>query len=317
MGKENPVQLNKSSIATVKKRKSYMQQNIWLYIFLIPGLVYFIVFNYVPLYGIVIAFQDFNPIAGIAGSKFVGLENFRLLFQSDNFKSIFRNSIWISVLRLLWGFPIPIFIAIILNEIQMKKFCKFSQTVLYMPHFISWVVLAGIIVNLLSPANGGVNKFLELLGHEPIAFLQSEKYFRSVLVISDIWKEAGWGAIVYIAAISGIDVEMFEAAKMDGATVMQKIRYITLPSIVPTITVLFILRLGSLLRNGFEQIFMLYNPLVFKVADVFETYTYRIGLKQGQFGFATAVGLFQSVVGFALVITTNKLSKKYGEGGIW
>jgi len=317
LGKENPVQLNKSSIATVKKRKSYMQQNIWLYIFLIPGLVYFIVFNYVPLYGIVIAFQDFNPIAGIAGSKFVGLENFRLLFQSDNFKSIFRNSIWISVLRLLWGFPIPIFIAIILNEIQMKKFCKFSQTVLYMPHFISWVVLAGIIVNLLSPANGGVNKFLELLGHEPIAFLQSEKYFRSVLVISDIWKEAGWGAIVYIAAISGIDVEMFEAAKMDGATVMQKIRYITLPSIVPTITVLFILRLGSLLRNGFEQIFMLYNPLVFKVADVFETYTYRIGLKQGQFGFATAVGLFQSVVGFALVITTNKLSKKYGEGGIW
>lgn len=317
MGKENPVQLNKSSIATVKKRKSYMQQNIWLYIFLTPGLVYFIVFNYVPLYGIVIAFQDFNPIAGIAGSKFVGLENFRLLFQSDNFKSIFRNSIWISVLRLLWGFPIPIFIAIILNEIQMKKFCKFSQTVLYMPHFISWVVLAGIIVNLLSPANGGVNKFLELLGHEPIAFLQSEKYFRSVLVISDIWKEAGWGAIVYIAAISGINVEMFEAAKMDGATVMQKIRYITLPSIVPTITVLFILRLGSLLRNGFEQIFMLYNPLVFKVADVFETYTYRIGLKQGQFGFATAVGLFQSVVGFALVITTNKLSKKYGEGGIW
>jgi len=317
LGKENPVQLNKSSIATVKKRKSYMQQNIWLYIFLTPGLVYFIVFNYVPLYGIVIAFQDFNPIAGIAGSKFVGLENFRLLFQSDNFKSIFRNSIWISVLRLLWGFPIPIFIAIILNEIQMKKFCKFSQTVLYMPHFISWVVLAGIIVNLLSPANGGVNKFLELLGHEPIAFLQSEKYFRSVLVISDIWKEAGWGAIVYIAAISGINVEMFEAAKMDGATVMQKIRYITLPSIVPTITVLFILRLGSLLRNGFEQIFMLYNPLVFKVADVFETYTYRIGLKQGQFGFATAVGLFQSVVGFALVITTNKLSKKYGEGGIW
>lgn len=297
--------------------KSYWKRYKWLYLFLLPGLLYFVIFQYAPMYGIVIAFQDFKPVSGIAGSKFVGLDNFKLLFQSENFIKVFRNSIWISVLRLVWGFPIPIFIAIILNEIRMKKFTKFSQTVLYMPHFISWVVLAGIVINFLSPANGVINQILKNFGMEPIAFLQSEKWFRSILVISDIWKEAGWGTIVYIAAISGIDAEMYEAAKVDGVNTMQKIRYITLPSIAPTITVLFILRLGSILRNGFEQIFMMYSPIVYNVADVFETYTYRIGLLQGKFGFSTAVGLFQSVVGLVLVLVTNKLSKKIGEGGIW
>ena len=300
-----------------QKRKSYWQRYRWIYLFLVPGIVYFAVFHYAPMYGIIMAFQDFRPVAGIAGSEFVGLENFRLLFQSENFLNVFRNSLWISILRLVWGFPIPIAIAVILNEIRQKRFTKASQTILYMPHFISWVVLSGIIINMLSPAEGVVNQIIKALGGEPIAFLQSERWFRTVLVVSDIWKEAGWGAIVYIAAISGIDAEMFEAAKVDGVTVWQKIRYIILPSIAPTITVLFILRLGSILKNGFEQVFMLYNPMVYEVADVFETYTYRIGLQQGQFGFATAVGLFQSVVGLILVLVTNKLSAKFGEGGIW
>lgn len=300
-----------------QKKKSYWRRYKWIYIFLIPGLVYFAVFHYAPMCGIIMAFQDFKPVAGLSGSEFVGLENFKLLFQSENFMHVFKNSLWISILRLAWGFPIPIAIAIILNEIRQKKFTRFSQTVLYMPHFISWVVLSGIIINTLSPAGGVINQIIMNLGGEPITFLQSEKWFRTILVISDIWKEAGWGAIVYIAAISGIDTEMFEAAKVDGVTVMQKIRYILLPSIAPTITVLFILRLGSILKNGFEQVFMLYNPLVYNVADVFETYTYRIGLQQGQYGFATAVGLFQSVVGLILVLGANKLSRKFGEGGIW
>lgn len=311
-------QVTKAEKAVIReKRRVYWKKNKWLYIFLIPGIAYFIIFHYIPMYGVSIAFLDYNPVAGMLESKFIGLENFKLLFQSDNFLKVFRNSLWISILRILWGFPIPIMIAVMLNEIRLKKFSRFAQTALYMPHFISWVVLSGIVINLLSPANGAVNQLLNTFGVEPIAFLQNEKYFRSILVITDIWKEAGWGAIVYIAAISGIDTEMFEAAKVDGVTMMQKIRYIILPSITPTIVVLFILRLGSILRNGFEQIFMLYSTPVYDVADVFETFTYRIGLGQGQFGFATAVGLFQSVVGLILVLTTNKISKKIGEGGLW
>lgn len=300
-----------------KRNKAWWKRHKWLYIFLIPGILHFIVFKYAPMYGVIIAFYDFSPVKGIWGSEFVGWDNFRILFQSDNFWKVFRNSLWISILQIVWGFPVPVILALVLNELRMKKFSRFAQTVLYMPHFISWVVLAGIVINLLSPANGPVNNLLQMCGGESIAFLQSEKYFRSILVSTNIWKEAGWGAIVYIAAISGIDTEMFDAAIVDGATMLQKIRYITLPSIASTIIVLFILRMGSVLHNGFQQIYMLYTPLVYNVADVFETYTYRIGMGQGQFGFATAVGLFQSVVGLILVLTTNKISRKVGEGGLW
>lgn len=300
-----------------KSKKAYLKKHLWLYVFLLPALIYFAIFHYGPMYGIIMAFQNFNPIAGIKGSEFVGLKNFEILFRSDDFLRVFRNSIWISILKLLWGFPIPIILAIMLSELRMKKFVRVSQTVTYMPHFISWVVLSGILINLLSTAGGAVNNLIELFGGTPVQFLQSTKYFRSVLVISDIWKEMGWSAVVYVAAISGIDREMYEAAKVDGATMLKKIWYITLPSLAPTITVLLILRMGSVLRNGFEQIFMLYSPAVYDVADVFETYTYRIGMTQGQYSFSTAVGLFQSVVGLILVLITNSISKKVGEGGIW
>lgn len=296
---------------------SYLKRYFWLYVFLIPALLYFGIFHYGPMYGVVMAFQDFNPVAGIGGSKFIGLENFRILFQSENFIRVFKNSLWLSILRLVWGFPVPIILAIMLSEIKSRRLAKVSQTVMYMPHFISWVVLSGILINLLSTSNGAINQIVEFFGGDPIQFLQRPEYFRSVIVISDIWKEAGWGAIVYIAAISGIDREMFEAAKVDGARMMQKIWYITLPSIAPTIIVLFILRLGSVLKNGFEQIFMLYSPVVYDVADVFETYVYRIGMQEGKYGFASAVGLFQSVVGLILVVTANRISKKAGEGGLW
>lgn len=300
-----------------KSKKAYLKKHLWLYVFLLPALIYFAIFHYGPMYGIIMAFQNFNPIAGIKDSEFVGLKNFEILFRSDDFLRVFRNSIWISILKLLWGFPIPIILAIMLSELRMKKFVRVSQTVTYMPHFISWVVLSGILINLLSTAGGAVNNLIEFFGGTPVQFLQSTKYFRSVLVISDIWKEMGWSAVVYVAAISGIDREMYEAAKVDGATMLKKIWYITLPSLAPTITVLLILRMGSVLRNGFEQIFMLYSPAVYDVADVFETYTYRIGMTQGQYSFSTAVGLFQSVVGLILVLITNSISKKVGEGGIW
>lgn len=295
----------------------YLEKHIWLYIFLIPALAYFAIFHYGPMYGILMAFQKFTPVAGIAGSEFVGLKNFQTLFQSSDFMRVFRNSLWISLLKLLWGFPMPIILAVMLSELRTKMFVKFSQTITYMPHFISWVVLSGILINLLSTAGGAVNNIVELFGGTPIQFLQDQKYFRSVLVASDIWKEMGWSAIVYVAAISGIDRELYDAAKVDGVNMLQKIWYVTLPSIAPTITVLLILKMGNVLKNGFEQIFMLYSPAVYEVADVFETYTYRIGMMQGQYSFSTAVGLFQSVVGLILVLVTNNISKKVGEGGIW
>ena len=298
---------------TFHKRKA----KLWLYVFLIPGLLIILVFCYFPMYGIFTAFQDFNPIVGISRSKWVGMKNFIQLFQSDNFRKIFINSISINVLRLVWGFPIPIIVSILFNELNWKRFNSISQTILYMPHFISWVVLSGIVMNILSPSNGILNQIIEMFGKKPIAFLSEPAYFRSILVISDIWKETGWGTIVYLAAISAIDGDLYEASKIDGAGMLKRIWYITLPCIRTTIIVLLILRLGSVLRNGFEQIFMLYTPVVYDVADVFETFTYRMGIGSGKFSFATAVGLFQSVIGLILVLITNKLAQKFGEGGLW
>jgi putative aldouronate transport system permease protein len=218
---------------------------------------------------------------------------------------------------MFWGFPVPIILALMLNEVKNIYYKKTIQTILYLPHFISWVVIVGIVYNFLSPSTGIINHIIKLFGGEPIAFLQEEKYFRSILVISDIWKGSGWGTIIYLAAISGIDESLYEAAIIDGATRMQRIRYVTIPGIMSTIIVLLILRSGSILRNGFEQIFLMYSPLVYDVADVFETYTYRVGLREGRFSYATAVGMFQSIVGLILIWTTNRLSRKFGEGGLW
>ncbi|HHY81305.1 MAG TPA: sugar ABC transporter permease [Clostridiales bacterium] len=300
-----------------KKFQSYFLANKWLYIMLIPGLTFLFIFHYIPMYGIIIAFKDFNVVKGIFNSPWVGLENFKYLFKSKDFYIILRNSVSISLLRMFWGFPVPIILALMLNEVRHIHYKKTIQTILYIPHFISWVVIVGIIYNFLSPSTGIVNYIIKSLGGEAIAFLQDERYFRSILVISDIWKESGWGTIIYLAAISGIDECLYEAAIIDGATRLQRIRYVTIPGIASTIIVLLILRSGSILRNGFEQIFLMYSPLVYDVADVFETYTYRVGLREGRFSYATAVGMFQSLVGLILIWTTNRLSRKFGEGGLW
>ena len=284
---------------------------------LIPGLAALIVFHYIPMYGITMAFQDFNVVKGFFRSPWVGLRNFEYLLHSKEFYAVFRNSLLISLYKLLWGFPVPILLAIMLNEIRNIYFKKTIQTVIYLPHFISWVVLAGIVYQFLSPSTGIVNHIIKSFGGEPVAFLQQQKYFRSILVITDIWKGSGWGTIVYLAAIAGIDESLYEAALIDGASRMQRIRYITIPGIMSTIIVLLILRSGSILRNGFEQVFLLYSPLVYDVADVFETYTYRVGLQEGRFSYATAVGMFQSVIGLLMIWTTNRLSRKFGEGGLW
>lgn len=288
-----------------------------LYLIMIPGILYFIVFKYIPMSGIVIAFQDYSVFAGIRESDWVGLKHFRDMFGDSEFYTVFRNTLLISLYKLIWGFPGPIILAILLNEVRSIVFKKTFQTIAYLPHFLSWVVLGGILINLLAPTAGIVNLVLKAIGFEPIFFLADPAWFRTVLVASDIWKEVGWGAIIYLAALAGVDPQLYEAAVMDGANKWRQIWHITLPALTGTIIILFVLRLGHVLDVGFEQIFVLYNPLVYEVGDVIETFVYRVGITQADFSFSTAVGLFKSLVGLVFVIGANKLVRKLGHDGVW
>nr|WP_258525479.1 ABC transporter permease subunit [Paenibacillus sp. YN15] len=284
---------------------------------MVPGILYFIIYKYLPMAGIVIAFQDYGVFSGIRGSEWVGLAHFKAMFTDSEFYEIFRNTLVISLYKLIWGFPGPIILAIMLNEIKNMFFKRSVQTLIYLPHFLSWVIIGGVLVNLLSPTTGMVNELLQWLGFKPIFFLADPNWFRSILVISDLWKEVGWGAIIYLAAIAGIDPQLYEAAIMDGAGKWKQITHITLPSLLSTIVIMLLLRLGSILDVGFEQIFVLYSPLVYDVADVIQTYVYRMGITQAEFSFTTAVGLFESVIGLILVVSANKAVKKIGQEGIW
>ncbi|TBL71406.1 ABC transporter permease [Paenibacillus thalictri] len=288
-----------------------------LYLIMVPGIVYFIVFKYVPMTGAVIAFQDYSVFAGIMESDWVGLKHFKEIFLDTEFYTVLRNTLLISLYKLIWGFPGPIVLAILLNEVRRMFFKKTVQTLAYLPHFLSWVVLGGILYNVLAPSNGIVNGILKLFGHEPVFFLADPNWFRTVLVASDIWKEIGWGAIIYLAALAGIDQQLYEAAVVDGANKWRQIWHITLPSLTSTIIILLVLRLGHVLDVGFEQIFVLYNPMVYSVSDVIETFVYRTGITQADFSFSTAVGLFKSIVGLILVVAANKLAKKLGQNGVW
>ncbi len=295
----------------------YLKRKKYLYIMLIPGVFYFLIFHYVPMYGVLIAFKDFSFKKGILGSDWIGLENFRYMFQLDNFYTVFKNSISLSLLRIVFTFPIPILLALLMNDIKNARYQKFLQTLFYLPHFVSWVVIGSILVNFLSPVNGVINNIIRMLGGEPIFFLAENKYFSPIVVITSIWKDAGWGTIIYLAAITGISGEMYEAAKIDGANKIKCLLYITLPCIKSTIVTMLILRLGSIMNNGFEQIFILQNARNLSVSEVFETYTYRLGLLNGRYSFATTVGLFTSVVGIIFLLASNMISKKLGEEGLW
>jgi putative aldouronate transport system permease protein len=295
----------------------HLKRYFWLYLFLLPGIVYLVVFKYIPMVGVVIAFEDYNNVKGVFGSPMVGFKHFSYLFGSGEFYRVLANSILISLYRLAAGFPAPILLALFLNEIRSRGYKRIMQTVLYLPHFISWVVIYGILLNFVSPTTGILNILIMRLGGEPVPFMTSIKYFRGIVVLSDIWKNAGWGTVVYMASIAGIDPTYYEAAIIDGAGRLKRILFVTLPMISGTIVVMLILRTGSLLSNGFEQIFLMQNALNIEVSEVFETYTYKVGLREGRFSFSAAVGLFQSVVGFVLIFVTNKLSRKFGEGGLW
>jgi ABC-type polysaccharide transport system, permease component len=295
----------------------YVDKKKYLYIMLIPGVLYFLIFNYVPMYGVLIAFKDFNFNKGILGSAWIGFENFRYMFGLSDFYTVFWNSLILSFLKLLFGFPFPILLAIFLNEMRSRTYQRFTQTLIYLPHFISWVIIGGILVNFLSPTWGVLNIFLGQLGIDPIFFLADESYFRPIVVLSSIWKDSGWESIIYLAAIASVNTELYEAASMDGAGRLRRIWHITLPGIKSTIIVLLILRLGHIMNNGFEQIFVLQNQMNLGVSEVFETYAYRVGILGGRFSFGTTVGLFTSVIGLIFLLASNRVAKWMKEDGIW
>lgn len=301
----------------LRQQLRYFSRNKYLYILLLPCVIYFIIFNYAPMYGLVIAFKDFKFSKGIFGSAWNGLENFQYLFGLNDFYRVFGNSIILSLIRLVFYFPIPIIVALMLNEIPFIRYKRAVQTMIYLPYFISWVVIGGILVNLLSPSWGIINSLIKTLGGESVFFLGSDKYFRGIVLVSYIWKQAGWDTIIYMAAVTSINPDLYEASTIDGAARMQRIWHITLPCIKPTIIILLLLSIGSIMNNGFEQIYMLQNSSNLQVSEVFETYTYKLGMVNGRFSFATTVGLFSSVVGFVLLMISNWAAKLMGEDGIF
>ncbi|MEF2244675.1 ABC transporter permease [Paenibacillus sp. IITD108] len=277
---------------------------------LFPGIVLLIIFSTIPLFGVMIAFQDFNIGQGIKNSPWIGLENFTYLFQIKDSRVIFFNTVFIATGKIVAGLVVPVIFAVLLNELRNAIFKRWVQTIVYLPHFISWVILAGVLIEMLS-MDGIINGAIEAMGGKKIMFLASNDWFPWIIIGSDTWKDFGFGAIIYLAALAGIDPTLYEAAEIDGASRFQKIRYITMPSLVPTIILLATLSIGNILNAGFDQIFNLYNPLVYPSGDVIDTYVYRVGLVQAQYGFATAVGLLKSGIGFVLIIVSYRLAYQF------
>ena len=288
-----------------------------LYLMLLPGVAYFLIFRYGPMYGIVIAFKDYRVLEGIVASPWVGFKHFQALFTGPYFGRIMKNTLTISLLKLVVGFPPPIILALMLNEVRFSRLKRIIQTVSYLPHFLSWIIISGILFAFLAPSGGLINEWMKAAGGQPIPFMTHKTWFLVVLVVSEIWKEAGWGAIIYLAALSGISPDLYEAATMDGANRLQQMRHISLPGIASVIILMLILRMGYMLDAGFEQIYILYTPQVYQVADIIDTWVFRNGIEQFRFSLATAAGVFKSAVGIALLLTANKLAKQWAEQGIW
>lgn len=284
---------------------------------LTPFMLWYIIFQYWPMWGLQIAFKDYSLFKGISGSPWVALDNFKEFFSSPYFLRNLKNTFIINLYSLIFGFPAPIILALLFNEVKSTFFKKSVQTMTYLPHFVSTVIVAGIVTNLLAPSNGLINIIIDKFGGEKIYFLTKPEYFRTIYTAMNIWKEAGFGAIVYIAALSSVDQEQYEAATIDGANKWKQVIHVTLPGILPTIVIMLILRIGSLLDVGYESIILLYQPATYETADVISTYVYRAGLQEGRYDLATAVGLFNSIVALILVYSANKISNKVSENGLW
>ena len=298
-----------SHMASNTRRKKL--QEIPLHIMLLPGVILSVLFHYIPIGGIVIAFQKFVPSRGIFNSKWIGLDNFHYLFNLPNFTSVLWNTIFIAVMKIIAGLIVPIIVALLLNEVISNSFKRTIQTIIYFPYFLSWVILGGILIDILSPTNGIVNQALGFFGIDPIFFLGNEKWFPFTLVLSNTWKEFGYSTIVYLAALTAIDLHLYEAAIVDGANRWKQTLHVTLPGIMPIVTLMAVLSLGNVLNAGFDQVFNLYSPMVYSTGDILDTMVYRIGLIDAQYGVATAVGLFKSVIALGLITLSNFLAGKY------
>ena len=309
----NMAQTKRREREAAPKKKSVMR-NWRLYVMCAPAVIYFILFAYKPMYGILIAFKNFSMRKGIMGSPWVGFDNFTRLFTSYWFPVILKNTLTLSILSLILGFPIPIILALLLNEVKNDRFRKTFQTISYAPHFISVVVLCGMVTLFVSPSSGIINKFITMAGGEPVAFLQEPGLFKWVYVLSGVWQEMGWGSIIYFATLSGVDKSLIEAAEMDGASRLQKIWYINMPVLVPTIIVLLILNCGSLLGVGYEKVYLLQNATNVSASEVISTYVYKKGIIDGDYGFSTAVGLFNTVINVILLLSMNAIVKKMNDG---
>ncbi len=308
-------------------KKTFKQKLVWfgdhvrnewqIYLMLLPAIVWFIVFLYKPMYGLQIAFKDYSIFRGVAASPWVGLEHFQNLFSNDQFIRAFWNTIKISALNLLFGFPAPILLALMFNEILNATYKRTAQTIVYLPHFISSVIIAGIVTTAFSPTAGIVNTMMGWFGLEPIYFLTKPEWFRPIFVGTGIWQEAGFGSIVFLAAIAGVSPSLYESAVVDGASRWQMMWKITLPSILPTIIIMLIIRIGNIMEVSFEMIILLYQPATWSTADVVNTWVYRQGLQSGQYDIAAAAGLFNALVAFILVMVANTLSRRYARTSLW
>lgn len=307
-----------NNLEVKKKGILYLAKRDWQFlVIMILPFIFYVIFSYIPMYGIIIAFKDFSPSKGILGSEWIGLKNFIQFFQSYYFYRTVRNTFLIGFYSLVFGFPIPIIFALALNEIRIPLLKRITQSVSYIPHFISIVVVVGMMYNFLSVNYGVINELISRLGLEKINFMESSRWFRTLYVGSGIWQGYGFGAIIYLATISGINPELYSAIEIDGGNRLQKIIYITLPCLRPTIIVLLILSFGSIFSVGFEKIMLMYSPTIYDVSDVISTYSYRKGILDQDYGFATAVGLFNTIVNFLMLVIFNTISRKYSETSLW
>jgi putative aldouronate transport system permease protein len=304
-----------------KKQRSELMRRIirnrLLYIMILPGMLYFIIFKYLPMFGLIISFQDFKPYKGFFGSDWVGLKHFERLFTEPEFLMILSNTLILFGINLIFFFPIPIILALMLNEVRISAFKRTIQTMVYIPHFMSWVIIVSISYVMLTMDGGIINNLLVYFGFQKINFLLSPEWFRPMYIIQVIWREAGWGTIIYLAAMAAIDPQLYEAARIDGASRMRQIWHITLPAIRSVIIVLLILKIGDILELGFEHVYLLLNAMNRSVAEIIDTYVYTAALKQGQYSYATAIGFFKSFVGLIMVMLANKLARKMGEEGVY
>jgi putative aldouronate transport system permease protein len=304
-------------IAPSQRRSSGFWRDYQLYLLLVLPIAYFIVFKYVPMYGAAIAFQNYSIFQGVTGSEWVGFDNFRQLFAMNQFYQVVRNTLLLNFLDLVFSFPAPIILALLLHELRVLWYKKLSQTLLYLPHFLSWIIIGGLVYQMFATKGGLVNNVVVGMGLQPVPFLTEKTHWLLVYLGTGIWQSAGWGTIIYLAALTGINKELYEAAEVDGAGRLKKMWHITLPGIRSTIVVMLIMQLGNIMTIGFERPFVMGNALVMDYAEVISTFVYKAGLQSAQFSLATAMGLFQALVGLVFVVLANTIARRFGEQGIW